>query len=73
MGVERFAEAELNLRKSIELDNNLPAAYYNLAKLYDAQNNKEKALDYYQKTFELDEEGSVGNLAAKRYNSLLVE
>ncbi|MBN2087789.1 tetratricopeptide repeat protein [Candidatus Peregrinibacteria bacterium] len=71
IGTEDYNEAEINLKKAIELDPNLPAAYYNIARLYDTQNRKSLALEAYQKAYELDTNGSIGNLAAQAYNELL--
>ena len=71
IGTNDHVEAEKNLKKAIELEPSLPAAHYNLARLYDTQNRKELALDAYQKAYELDTNGSIGNLAAQAYNELL--
>ena len=73
VGTEDYTEAEKNLKKAIELNSNLAAAHYNLGKLYELQNRNEMALEVYQKAFELDQNSSIGNLAAKRYNELLTE
>ena len=73
IGTNDHVEAEKNLKKAIEINPSLPAAHYNLARLYDTQNRKELALDAYQKAYELDTNGSIGNLAAQAYNVLMVE
>jgi len=73
IGTENYVEAEKNLKKAISMDAELTAAYYNLAKLYELKEEKELALENYQKTYELDQNGSIGNLAARRYNALLLE
>ncbi len=72
-GTLNYVEAEKNLKKSIEIDSTSAAPYYNLGKLYENQDLIEDALYSYQKAYELDQAGSIGNLAAKRYNNLLIE
>ena len=72
-GTKNYIEAEKNLKKAISMDPEFTAAYYNLAKLYEEQNRIDTALMNYQKAYELDQNGSIGNLAAKRYNALLLE
>lgn len=64
-------KAERNLKKAIELDPNLAAAHYNLGNLYEGQNRHQLALDAFQKSYDLDSNGSIGNLAAQAYNELL--
>ncbi len=73
VGTKNYIEAEKNLKKAIGMDISLTAGYYNLAKLYEEQGEKELALENYQKAYELDQNGSIGNLAAKRYNAILIE
>ena len=73
IGTGNTVEAEKNLLKSIEMDSTQAAPYYNLGKLYEATKEINKAKDAYQKAYELDQNGSIGNLAAKRYNILLVQ
>lgn len=72
-GLKEDDKAEKNLKKAIELDPNLAAAYYNLANLLRSQNRDDMALDAFQKAYDLDSNGSIGNLAAKAYNELLKE
>jgi tetratricopeptide (TPR) repeat protein len=72
-GTLNYIEAEKNLNKAISIDPTLPAPYYNLAKMYEDQKNIKDALTNYQKAYELDQNGSIGNLAAKRYNALLIK
>ncbi|MBN2096392.1 tetratricopeptide repeat protein [Candidatus Peregrinibacteria bacterium] len=73
IGTGNLIEAEKNLKKAVGMDADLTAAYYNLAKLYESQDEVEPALENYQKAYELDQNGSIGNLAAKRYNALLLK
>jgi len=70
-GLKEYDKAEKDLKKAIELDPNLAAAYYNLGNLYNQQNDQQPALDAYQKAYSMDSNGSIGNLAAQAYNDLL--
>ena len=72
-GLKDDEKAEKNLKKAIELDPNLAAAYYNLGNLYNNQNRQQMALDAYQKAYSLDSNGSIGNLAAQAHNELLTK
>jgi tetratricopeptide (TPR) repeat protein len=73
IGTENTVEAEKNLLKSIQMDPTQAAPHYNLGKLYEIMDEKEKAKEQYQQAYELDQNGSIGNLSAKRYNILLVD
>ncbi len=72
-GLDDGEKAERNLKKAIELDPNLAAAYFNIGNLYTRQNRDQMALDAFQKAYDLDSSGSIGNLAAQAYNDLLKE
>jgi tetratricopeptide (TPR) repeat protein len=72
-GTQNYVEAEKNLQKSIVMDPTQAAPYYNLGKLYEATQETGKAKDAYLKSYQLDQNGSIGNLAAKRYNILMVQ
>jgi len=72
-GLGKGNEAEENLKRAIELDPNLSAAYFNLGNLYRGQNRHDLALKAFQKAYDLDNSGSIGNLAAQAYNDLLKE
>ncbi len=69
-GTENYTEAEKSLLKALEIDPNLAAAQFNLGKLYEAQGKNAEALAAYQAAYDLDQTGSIGNLAAERYNTL---
>ena len=73
IGVKNYVEAEKNLQKAISMDPSFAAAHYNLGKLYEELKRNESAMESYQKAYELDQNGSIGNLAAKRYNALLLK
>jgi len=64
-------KAEKNLIKALSIDPDLSAAHFNLGELYELQGNSSKALISFQKAYELDSSGSIGNMAAERYNELL--
>ena len=70
-GLGEDQKAEENLKRALELEPNLAAAYYNLGNLYQEQNRDNLALDAFQKAYNLDSSGSIGNLAAQAYNELL--
>lgn len=73
VGTQNYVESEKNLKKAIEMDPEFAAAHYNLGKLYEDQGRSDFAMAQYQKAYELDSNGSIGNLAAKRYNALMIE
>lgn len=72
-GNANYIEAEKNLKLSIEKDPNLAAAHYNLAQLYEEQERFDEAMDYYKSAYQIDQVGSIGNLAAKRFNALIIQ
>lgn len=67
------SKAEKHLKKALEMDPNLSASYYNLGQLYELQNRNSLAMESYQKAYELDSSGSIGNMSAAAYNELLKE
>lgn len=71
LGLKNYTEAEKQLIMAIELDPNMAAAHYNLGNLYFAKDDIDNASGMYQKAYELDQNGSIGKLAAKKYNELL--
>jgi len=73
IGTQNYVEGEKNLLKSIQMDATQAAPHYNLGKLYELTEEKEKAKAQYQSAYELDQNGSIGNLAAKRFNILMVD
>jgi len=68
-----YTDAEINLKKSLEIDPGIAAAHLNLGKLYEAQLKRKEAMSAYQEAYQLDQNSSIGNLAAKRYNVLLIQ
>jgi len=73
IGTQNTVEAEKNLLKSIQMDSAQAAPHYNLGKLYEFMDEKDKAKEQYQQAYELDQNGSIGNLSAKRFNILMVD
>lgn len=66
-----YDEAEGNLKKAIQMNNNLAAAYLNLGWLYEKTDRTEDAKTNYQKAYTLSPHDGIGTLAAQRYNNLL--
>ncbi|QQR84145.1 tetratricopeptide repeat protein [Candidatus Peregrinibacteria bacterium] len=73
LGVRDYDSAAISLNHSIQLDPDLAAPYFNLGQLFERTDQVDQALEFYQKAFELDRNGSIGNQAAKAYNRLLTE
>lgn len=63
--------AEKAFAKAIELDPNLAAIYLNMGKLYEQEEEYEKALEYYKKAYEMEHNTSVGLTAASSYNRII--
>lgn len=70
LGKKEYIKAEENLLTALGIDPNLQAAWYNLGLTYEGMEEKEKALEHYQKAYELGKDSSIGNLAAQAYNNL---
>ncbi len=66
-----LSNAEQNLNYALILDSDLAAAYLNLGWLEQKKENFEQAKEHYKRCYTLDPSGSVGNLAANRYNEIL--
>lgn len=73
LGKDEFLKAEEYLKKATTIDPNLQAAWYNLGRVYEGLEDKEKALENYQKAYEMGKDSSIGNIAAKAYNELYSE
>lgn len=71
IALEDYKNAEINLKKALKIDPELAAAHQNLGLLYQEMGDTDQALEYYQKAYQFDVGGSIGNLAATRYNQLL--
>ncbi len=69
--IKDFRDAEENLFKAIDINPDFAAAYYNLGQLYVAQNQPNTAIEAFKTAYKLDENGSIGTKAAKKYNELL--
>src|SRR5690606_38326582 len=71
-GMGNYLEAEQSLNLALQLDPGLAAAHYNLGQLHQEQRKYELALRAYQQAYQMDQNGSIGNLAAQAYNDLLM-
>jgi len=67
-----FINGNKNLQKALTFDPSFDAPYLNLGWMYEKQNQLGRAKDLYKKAYELSNGSAVGNLAAERYNELLV-
>ncbi|MFA6528922.1 MAG: tetratricopeptide repeat protein [Candidatus Gracilibacteria bacterium] len=68
---EDDAHAYEYLTKAIEMDPELGAAYLNLGTMYETQGDYTNAIENYKKAYNLDQNDSVGALAAQKFNNLL--
>lgn len=69
---DNLNQAEINLKKAIEINPNLAAAYLNLGTLYEKKKKIDLAKENYKQAYELGKGNSVSNLAAKKYNELIL-
>lgn len=68
---EEYDKAKSYLEQSIQKDPSLQAAYYNLARVLEATQHKDEALQYYQMAYNIDNQSNIGSLSASAYNALL--
>ncbi|MBN1494566.1 tetratricopeptide repeat protein [Candidatus Peregrinibacteria bacterium] len=68
-----FINAKKNLEKAIALNEKFNAPYLNLGWMFERQGNFNKAKEYYKKAYNLGTGDAVGDLAAQRYNALLLK
>lgn len=73
IGENKMDEAEILLKKSLEIDPHLAAAYLNLGYLYEKKNQPQNAAAYYKRAFELGNGSSISTAAAEKYNQLIVK
>jgi tetratricopeptide (TPR) repeat protein len=66
-----YRKAEENLNYALILNPDLAAAYLNLGRLYEMQEKWDEAEENYKRAYTLDANGSVGSLAAERYNTIV--
>lgn len=66
-----FEAAEQNLSYALVLDPDLAAAYLNYGWLHQQRGDNESAKENYKRAYTIDPGGSIGNLAADRYNTLV--
>ena len=72
ISIRDMENAGKNLRYALIIDPKLPAAHYNLGLWNEQQGNLQDAEDEYKQAYTLDPGGPIGNLAAERYNTLMV-
>lgn len=68
---EDYKHASEYLTKAIEIDPELGAAYLNLGTMYELEGDYPSAIENYKKAYNLDQNDSVGALAAQKFNNLL--
>ncbi|MBT4917801.1 tetratricopeptide repeat protein, partial [Candidatus Peregrinibacteria bacterium] len=65
-----FEEANKYLKEALAMNPDFDAAHLNFGWLYELQGKTALAKEYYKRAYMLGQGGSIGNLAAQRYNSL---
>ncbi|MCL4481011.1 MAG: tetratricopeptide repeat protein [Bacteroidetes bacterium] len=73
IGEGKYDEAEILLKKSLELDPNLAAAYLNYGQLYEKKKMFNEAIADYKKAFEMGNGTSISASAADKYNQLIAK
>jgi len=71
IGMGDYKNAEANLKRALALDPTLAAGHLNLGQLNEKWGKTDLALQSYQAAYNIDKNGSIGNLAAQHYNKLL--
>jgi tetratricopeptide (TPR) repeat protein len=67
----KFDESGVYIKRALELDPNLQAAYLNRGKLYEKKGDTQKAMEDYKKSYELDPNSSIGSNAAFLFNRII--
>ena len=67
-----ISRAQNFLNQALQFNKTLAAAHLNQGRIDVLQNNLEQALKSFEKAYSYDKDGSIGNLAAKKYNELLL-
>ncbi len=65
-----YAEAEKSLSQALRLNPNLASVHFNYGRLYEALNKPADAVLWYKQAYQLDQNGSIGQKAAERFNAL---
>lgn len=68
-----YDQAKANLEKSLEINPDLDSTHLNIAWLYQQQDFKNIAKEYYKKAYILGQGNSVSTLAAQRFNQISEE
>jgi len=71
ISAQDYEEARTYLESALSMDENLAAGYLNLGTLDEIEGDLESAKVNYKKAYTLDQNDSVGALAAEKYNNLL--
>lgn len=71
IAMEDYSEAEDYFEEALDIDPELAAAYLNLGTIAEIQEDYEEAKNLYRQAYTLDQNDSVGGLAAEKYNNLL--
>ena len=71
IGENKFDEADTLLKKALELDPNLAAAYLNYGMLYEKRHLDDQAVASYKKAFQMGNGSSISASAADKYNILI--
>jgi len=66
-----YDKAKENLITALEMDPRLDHAYLNMGWMYEKQNIRDLAKEYYKKAYSLGNGNSISNLAALRFNDIL--
>ena len=64
-------EAQAYIRQALVLDPQLAAAHYNQGRIFERKHEKAKSLKSYEKAYQLDKDGGIGNAAMQSYNRLI--
>ncbi len=71
ISAQNYEEARTFLENALSIDKGLAAAYLNLGTIDETEGNLESAKENYKQAYTLDQNDSVGVLAAEKYNNLL--
>ena len=71
ISAQDYEEARTYLEDALSMDDDLAAAYLNLGTIDEIEGDLESAKENYKQAYTLDQNDSVGALAAEKYNNLL--
>jgi tetratricopeptide (TPR) repeat protein len=70
--LNQLDDAEHNLNYALIIDPNLAAAHFNLGRWYHTQDKLDEAKSSFKQAYTIDPGGPIGNLAAEKYNEIVV-